>query len=280
MPAARFDGACVLVTGASQGIGLATARAFAQEGAHVALVARNVQKLEEAAEAVRAARRSEAQVVLPLSADVADEQAVRDAVTRATDALGRIGVLVNCAGIYVPQAFLDMPPELFRAHVEVDLMGVVNVTRAVAPGMVARGSGAIVNISSMAGFVGVYGYSAYSAAKFGVMGFSEVLRSELAPHGVRVSVVCPPDVDTPGFAEERAIRPPETAKIAGSAKAASADEIARVVLKAARSRKHLWVPGFGNALLYRLKGVWPELFFWVFDRQIAAVRKTSQETGS
>jgi len=272
--AARFDGAAVLITGASQGIGLATARAFAAEGARVALVARNAERLAAAVDVVRAARRSESQDVLALQADVADERAVAERVAEALDAFGRIDVLVNCAGIYVPKAFVDMPPELFRAHVEVDLMGVANVTRAVAPSMMARGSGSIVNISSMAGFVGVYGYSAYSAAKFGVMGFSEVLRSELKPHGVRVSVVCPPDVDTPGFAEERAIRPPETAKIAGSAKAASADEIARVVLKAARSSKHLWVPGLGNALLYRLKGVWPELFFWVFDRQIASVRKS------
>lgn len=278
MRAARFDGAAVLITGASQGIGLAAARAFAAEGAHVALVARNAERLAAAAEAVRADRRSESQRVLVLQADVADEQAVAKRVAEALDAFGRIDVLVNCAGIYVPQAFLDMPPELFRAHAEIDLMGVANVTRAVAPSMVARRSGSIVNISSMAGFVGVYGYSAYSAAKFGVMGFSEVLRSELKPHGVQVSVVCPPDVDTPGFAEERAIRPPETAKIAGGAKATSADEMARVVLKAAASPRHLWVPGFGNALLYRLKGVWPELIYWVFDRQIASVRKASQET--
>lgn len=274
MAAPRFDGATVLVTGASQGIGLASARAFASEGAHVALVARNVERLETAAAAVRAACRSEGQRVLALPADVADEAAVREAVARAIETLERIDVLVNNAGIYVPQAFLDMSSELFRAHVEIDLLGVANVTRAVAPGMIARGSGSVVNISSMAGFVGVYGYSAYSAAKFGVMGFSEVLRTELEPHGVRVSVVCPPDVETPGFAEERAIRPLETAKIAGAARVASADEIAPVVLKAARSRKHLWVPGVGNALLYRLKGVWPELFFWVFDRQIAAVRKS------
>ncbi|MCX8007896.1 MAG: SDR family oxidoreductase [Coriobacteriia bacterium] len=273
MGARRYAGSVALVTGASSGIGLAAARAFASEGADVVLLARNLERLERAESEVRSACSSESQRVLAIACDVADEARVRAAVGQAIETLGRIDVLVNCAGIYVPKAFLDMPAEMFRDHVEVDLMGVAHVTRAVAPGMVARGSGAIVNISSMAGFVGVYGYSAYSAAKFGVMGFSEVLRSELAPHGVRVSVVCPPDVDTPGFAAERAIRPPETARIAGSAKAASAEEIARVVLRAASGRRHVWVPGVGNALLYRLKGVWPELFFWVFDRQIAAVRK-------
>ncbi|GAV31690.1 MAG: SDR family oxidoreductase [Coriobacteriia bacterium] len=278
MAARGFDGSVALVTGASSGIGLATARAFASEGAHVALIARNPERLEQAAAAVREAARSQSQRVLALAADVADERAVSEAVDRCLAELGRIDVAVNCAGIYVPQPFLEMSPELFRAHVEVDLMGVAHVTRAVAPGMVKRGSGAIVNVSSMAGFVGVYGYSAYSAAKYGVMGFSEVLRSELAPHGVRVSVVCPPDVDTPGFAAEKAIRPPETAKIAGNAKAVSADEIAAVILKAARSKKHLWVPGAGNALLYRLKGVWPELFFWVFDRQIGQVRSAKCKT--
>jgi 3-dehydrosphinganine reductase len=272
----RFDGSVVLITGASSGIGLATARAFAAQGAHLALIARNPERLEQAASAVRAAALASSQRVLAFPVDVADEQAAQDAVERTRADLGRIDVLVNCAGIYVPQAFLEMPPELFRAHIEVDLMGVAHVTRAVAPGMVERGSGAIVNVSSMAGFVGVYGYSAYSAAKYGVMGFSEVLRSELAPHGVRVSVVCPPDVDTPGFAAERAIRPPETAKIAGSAKTVSADAIARVILKAARSTKHLWIPGASNALLYRLKGVWPELFFFVFDRQIAQVRSAKR----
>lgn len=247
------------------------ARAFAAQGARVTMIARDPVRLEQAAAAVREAAGSGDQRVLALPADVADEPAVRAAVERVHTELGCIDVLVNCAGIYVPQAFLDMEPDLFRAHVEVDLMGVANVTRAVAPGMVERGSGAIINVSSMAGFVGVYGYSAYSAAKYGVMGFSEVLRSELKPHGVRVSVVCPPDVDTPGFAAERAIRPPETAKVAGNAKVVSADEIARVILKAAAGTKHLWIPGASNAMLYRLKGVWPELFFWVFDRQIAEV---------
>lgn len=242
----------------------------------MALIARNPERLDKAASAVREAASTGTQRVLAFSVDVADEQAARDAVERTRADLGRIDVLVNCAGIYVPQAFLDMPSELFRAHIEVDLMGVANVTRAVAPGMVELGDGAIVNVSSMAGFVGVYGYSAYSAAKYGVMGFSEVLRSELAPHGVRVSVVCPPDVDTPGFAAERAIRPPETAKIAGGARVVSPDDIARVILKAARGKKHLWIPGATNTLFYRLKGLWPELFFFVFDRQIAQVRSAKR----
>ncbi|MCE5190771.1 MAG: SDR family oxidoreductase [Actinomycetia bacterium] len=272
----RFAGMSVLITGGSSGIGLATAEAFAAQGANVAVVARHPGRLEDAVARVEAARRTPQQVVSGLAADVADLEQVLDAAKRAAEECGPIDILVNNAGIYIPGDFMDLPLESFRATIDIDLLGMVYLTRAVAGPMIERGSGHIINISSMAGYVGVFGYTSYSAAKFGVMGFSEVLRSELKPHGVVVSVVCPPDVDTPGLAVERTLRPPETEKIAGTVKAVSPDFIAGWILKAAAGTKYLYMPGFTNAALYRLKGVWPELFFAVFDHDIASVRRNGQ----
>jgi len=270
--AARFSNATVLITGGSSGIGLATAKAFAREGAHVVLIARNQEKLEKARNEVQAHALSDSQKIVAIPCDVSDADSAERAAREAESRCGPIDILVNCAGIFLPEEFLTHSPELFRTHIEIDLFGVVNMTRAVAPSMVARGRGSIVNVSSMAGFIGVYGYTAYSAAKFGLMGFSEALRSELKPHGVTVSVVCPPDVDTPGLAAEKEVRPPETEKIAGTVKAWPPEAVARVILAAASSRKFLHIPGATNAFLFRLKGIFPELFYWVFDRQIASVR--------
>lgn len=269
----RFRDRSVLITGGSSGIGLAAAEAFAAEGANVAIVARHPGRLAEAVTRIEAARRSQEQAVLGLAADVAELDQVLDAAARAADACGPVDILVNNAGIYVPGHFMELPLESFRDTIDIDLLGMVYLTRAVAGPMIERGSGHIINVSSMAGYIGVFGYTSYSAAKFGVMGFSEVLRSELKPHGVVVSVVCPPDVDTPGLAVEKTLRPAETEKIAGNVKAVSAEKIAARILKAASGRKYLHMPGLANALLYRLKGVWPELFFAVFDGDVAAVRK-------
>jgi 3-dehydrosphinganine reductase len=263
---------------ASSGIGLATARAFAHEGAHVVLVARNQEKLEKARNEVQAHALSDSQKIVAVPCDVSDADSAERAAREAESRCGPIDILVNCAGIFLPEEFLTHSPELFRKHIEIDLFGVVNMTRAVAPSMVARGRGSIVNVSSMAGFIGVYGYTAYSAAKFGLMGFSEALRSELKPHGVTVSVVCPPDVDTPGLAAEKEVRPPETEKIAGTVKAWPPEAVARVILAAASSRKFLHIPGATNAFLFRLKGIFPELFYWVFDWQIASVRNERAQT--
>ncbi|MDZ4166687.1 MAG: SDR family oxidoreductase [Coriobacteriia bacterium] len=263
----------VLVTGGSSGIGLAVAERAARRGAHVTLVARDTVRLEAARESVTAARASDAQRVAAHSADVASWSAMSETVREAEAALGPVDILVTSAGYCYPARFVDMSAAEIEDQIGVNLLGTVYATRAVAPSMIERGHGHIAMISSMGGLIGVYGYGGYSPAKFGVIGLAEVLRCELKPHGIGVSVVCPPNVNTPGYAREVAIEPPETARINGNAKAMDPDAVARHVIAAIDRRRFMVLPGTGYGLLARLKGLVPEVFFAMFDRDVAAARK-------
>ena len=205
--AVKLPGARVLITGGSSGIGLATARQFARHGADIVLLARNIERLEAACEAVSTERRDSSQLVWTSSVDITDTAAVAMTVAELADEGFTPDILVNCAGGIEAVEFERMGLETFRHVMETYFFGLVNVTDAVLPFMTARGSGAIVNVSSVAGFIGVYGYTAYSSAKLATMGFSECLRKEVKPLGLSVHVVCPPDTDTPFLTYEKSHRP-------------------------------------------------------------------------
>lgn len=254
----------VFITGGSSGIGLALAEIYQGRGDRVAIAGRDAEKLNAASQG-----RFETYQL-----DVSD----RHAVSAVTEAYVRNhngqapDVVINCAGVMIPGEFISMPDEHFWPNVKIDFAGTVHVCKAFAPLMVKRGSGHIVNVASVAGFLGIYGYTGYSAAKFAVMGFSEALRFELEPHGVVVSVVCPPDTKTPGLEAEVAMRPPETDAIAGSIKPVSAQHVARAVIKGIDKKKRVIIIGGLSKLYYRLKGVWPELFYWIVSSDVRKTR--------
>ena len=268
-----WRGKRVLITGASSGLGLATAELLAARGAHLALVARDLGRLEAAQEAALSARSDASTKVLIYSCDVSSWDEMSAAASRAETALGAIDVLAACAGFCTPGRFTELAVTEFEDHVDANLLGVIYASRAVAPQMMARRDGHIAMVGSMGGLVGVYGYTAYSAAKFGVTGFAEVLRCELKPHGVGVSLMCPPNMETPGYARELAVEPPETAAINGIAKVSPPEDIARIFLHGIEKNHFLILPGLSNKLLYRFEGFWPELFFAIFDRKVAGVRR-------
>lgn len=263
----------VVITGASSGMGLAAAELVAAAGAHVSLLARDPGRLEAAGEVVGARRARADQRVTALTCDVSDRAAVEGALVAAEEAAGPVDVLLTCAGFCEPQRFVEAEVDDIVRHVEVNLLGTIYAARAVAPSMIERGSGHIGLVSSMGGLVGVYGYSAYSAAKFGVTGFAEVLRSELRPHGVGVTLACPPNMDTPGYAREVATQPRETAAINGMARTIPPSLAAAELVRAIERNRFLVVHGVSNRLLYRLEGLWPELFHRVFDSKVAGAQR-------
>jgi len=188
----------VLVTGASQGIGAAIARAFAAEiaGARLALVARNEVALGRVARRCEEAG-AEAEA---LACDVTDEAAVTAMAAAVHRRFGRVDVLVNNAGLFRPGSFLTMAAADFDQVLAANLRSVFLVSRAIVPGMVARGRGDIFNMSSIAGLQAYPGGAAYCAAKFGVTGLSQVMRTELREHGVRVCTVHPGATVSPSWA--------------------------------------------------------------------------------
>jgi NADP-dependent 3-hydroxy acid dehydrogenase YdfG len=187
-----------LITGSSSGIGAATARRLAAEGAAVALVARRRGRLEELAGAIR----GEGGTALVLEADVTCEQQAVEAVERTVAELGRLDTVANNAGVMLLGPALDAPVADWDQMVAVNVQGMFYVAHAALPHLVRaagdspRGVADLVSISSTAGRVARPGSSVYSLTKFGVAAFSEALRQEMLTHRVRVSVVEPGTVDT------------------------------------------------------------------------------------
>jgi NAD(P)-dependent dehydrogenase (short-subunit alcohol dehydrogenase family) len=191
----RIDGSVIVVTGASSGIGRATARALAARGARLALLARDPDALADtAAECTSGAR------PLLLPADVGDPDAVEAAAAAAQDRYGRIDGWVNAAGVEMFGSFLDVPLADIRRVLEVDLLGCVYGTRAALGRMVERGHGVVVNISSLLGIVAQPYGAGYTMAKFGIRALGSCLRQELRLAGIRDVSVCtvlPTAIDTP-----------------------------------------------------------------------------------
>ncbi|MDO9130653.1 MAG: SDR family oxidoreductase, partial [Anaerolineales bacterium] len=228
---AHWNDKTVLITGGSSGIGLALGRLLAAQGGHVWLIARRREVLEAALEQVKAAAIRPEQRFGMVSADLSVPEQAFSAVEQVKGQAGVPDVVINSAGAAHPGYVQDLSAEIFRWMMAVNYFATAYVTKAVLPGMLARRSGHIINISSAAGFIGVFGYTAYGASKFAVAGFSEVLRAEMKQYGIRVSVVFPADTETPQLDYENQFKPPETKAISGTAKAMKPEQVARIILR-------------------------------------------------
>src|SRR5437660_8449461 len=187
-----LSGQVVAVTGASSGIGEATALACAQAGAAVALAARRAERIQSLAERIV----SEGGRAIAVPTDVGEEAQARAFVERAQAELGRLDVLVNNAGVMLLGAIENAPTEEWRQMIHVNVLGVLYCTHAALPLMHEQGSGHIINISSVAGRVARAGSAVYNLTKWGIGAFSEALRQEAVPLGVRVTVIEPGAVAT------------------------------------------------------------------------------------
>ncbi|HSZ04270.1 MAG TPA: SDR family NAD(P)-dependent oxidoreductase [Solirubrobacteraceae bacterium] len=182
----------IAVTGASSGIGEATALACARAGAAVALAARRMDRIEELAERIT----GDGGTALAVQTDVADEAQARAFIERAHGELGRLDGLVNNAGVMLLGPIENAPTEEWRRMIDVNVYGVLYCTHAALPLMHAQGAGTIVNVSSVAGRFARAGSGVYNLTKFGVGAFSESLRQEAVPMGVRVTLIEPGAVRT------------------------------------------------------------------------------------
>ncbi|MFN3762127.1 MAG: SDR family NAD(P)-dependent oxidoreductase [Anaerolineae bacterium] len=248
-----LQGRVALVTGASSGIGRATALLLAREGAHLALVARREERLQEVAREIEGMGRE----ALVLPADVTCQEEVERAVAQTVARWGRVDILAACAGAYIRAPVLQMTVADVERSMAVNFYGVLHAVLAVLPHMVARRSGHILIVSSADGKKGIPPDGPYVAAKFAVAGLGDVLRQELRPYGIAVTTVFPGRVDTPMIAHLRV--PAISAKI-------PPERVARAILRALRRRTPEVILPFQVRLFVFVSALFPSLGDW-FTRQ-------------
>ena len=188
-----FDGKTVLVTGAARGIGRATALAFAEEGARLALADINTQGVEETAALVREKDREATAHTVDITEKAKVDQLVADVVSH----YGRVDVLANVVGWSDTTYFIDETPDYWHRIISINLMGPIYLCRAVLDPMIKQGGGSIVLTSSDAGKVGTKGETVYAAAKAGVIGFIKSLAREICRYNIRINGIAPGPTDTP-----------------------------------------------------------------------------------
>jgi ribitol 2-dehydrogenase len=191
-----LDGQTAIVTGASSGIGLACARLLFDAGCSVAVVGRSAARLQPAVDGIPSDR------AMIVECDVRDDNAVRAMVASVEQAWGRVDILINSAGLFQTAALAETTNELWDDMWQTNVNGTFYPTRAVVPGMLERGSGTVVVMSSVAAHRAYSGNAAYSASKYAVTGFARALSSEVRRKGVRVVNVMPGPVDTPIWGEK------------------------------------------------------------------------------
>jgi short-subunit dehydrogenase len=267
-----------VVTGASSGIGRATAMALAARGAHLVLIARDSESLQRAAEECRSAGAE----TLTVAADISDPECVEAAARRAVEHFGRIDAWVNAASVMMFGSLLEVPLDDVRRVLDVNLMGYVHGCRAALPRMIAQGRGVVVNVSSLLGVVALPYGSSYTMAKFAIRGLGGSLRQELRLSGVRGVKVCtvlPGPIDTPIFSN--------AANYSGRRSSAlppvcTPERVARIIVNQIRvPRAEVIAGGFlGHAFFLQhkvLPGTAERVLAWETDRWCLSRHETAPD---
>lgn len=257
----------VFITGGSSGIGLSAAKQLAAAGANIIIFSRDRARLETAAREIADVKKDAHVRVGYMPLDVSDNDMTARVMQDAVAGIGVPDVLINSAGRSSPNYFTNVPYDQFDATLKTNLYGVRNTVAALFPHMKKNG-GHIINVSSIAGFIGVFGFTDYSASKFGLMGFSEALRSESKQFNIRVSVLCPPDTDTPMLQAENATKPKETIAVSESGGLLQPDYVAKVMIACIGTNRFMIIPGFMGKLTYIAKRLLPGLVEAIMDWEI------------
>lgn len=265
------SGTHVIISGGSKGIGKSLAKKYASLGAHVTIIARNQADLQAAKLEIEKSRKNkDVQKIRAVSLDLTKisfpdnlfsdiTQSQQDLIDNILGEHERCDILINSCGSSIPGRFGDLSQNQFEFMMQVNYMSAVNLTRLLLPIMQARSvackaasrsyNGRIVFVSSMCGLMSFYGYSAYSASKFALVGLAEALHMELKPFDIGVTVAFPADTDTPGFEEENKIKPAITAEMSKTSSVFNPDDVADAIVSDVRAKRFTSALGLENQLV-------------------------------
>lgn len=258
----------VIITGGSSGIGLEIARLYIERGFRVSLIARRASILAEAEASLDGLAKKHGASIFTGVADVADEAALKAAVEQCEAAFGPCDLLVTSAGQVEPAPFEQMQASQFNAQIFTNVIGTANAVRAVYQGMITRGRGKIMVISSAAAWIGIHGYSAYCASKSALIGFVEALRSEAKSKGIAVSICFPPDTITPQYQAELPKRSAAANALMGSQAPWPVTEVASRIVSAIERGKTTLHFGLSLTLLSYLGPLVKPILYWSAERSL------------
>src|SRR5258706_1992564 len=262
-----------IVTGGSSGMGREFGRSLGDAGYGLPLVAGRKELLDEAAADIASHFKNPTQRVFTRSADVSEVRQAEAAVQACIVELGTPDLVVTSAGVAVPGYFGDTSLEAHERSMAVNYFGSLYVVRAALPSMRERRKGRLVFISSGAGLMGLFGYTTYSPSKFALRGLAEALRAELSAENIGVSIVYPPDTETPMLEEENKIKPEETKLITGVVKTWSAEAVAEGIMRGISRGAFRITPGMAITMMNRAPGVTIPLLSWYCDWLVAGLRR-------
>jgi len=260
-----------IITGGSSGIGLAAARKLVEEGFNITLIARRETQLTTAKNLLTESLASDKQRVITFSADVSDRNEITDAILKAIEVLGPPDTLITSAGMALPGYFRDISIDTFEQSMAVNYLGTVYAVKVSLPFMMENG-GNILMVSSGAGLIGIFGYTAYSPTKFALRGFAESLHAELRQTKVQVSIVYPPDTETPQLSQENLTKPEETKIMTETAGVWSADTVAEHMINGIKKGKFAITPGVELTILYRMGSLIIPLIQWFWSFKTKNIR--------
>ena len=238
-----FKGKMAIIPGGSKGMGKATARDFVQLGGSVCIIARGMEALKETEEECNKLKSDDSQFVEIISCDTTDMDKLKPLLTDFIDKHGLPDYLFNFVGYAYAQYIEKLSLEHFKKNMDVNYYGQLVPTLIVLPYFMDAKTGYITFTSSVAGFMAVMGYTTYVPSKFALVGLAEILRHELLPYNIKVSVLFPTDTDTPGLAEENKLKPEECKIISEVGTVMTAEEVAEVFIDGILNERFEILPG-------------------------------------
>jgi 3-dehydrosphinganine reductase len=267
-----FEGKTAVISGGSKGIGKETAKEIVRLGGSVCVISRGAEALEKAISEIESLCVREDQFIESFTCDTTDHDALEPLLKEFVERRGTPDYLINVVGYAYPEYIEKLSFEDFKKNMDINYYGQVVPLIILLPYFIKAQKGHVSFVSSMAGFMGIIGYASYSPSKYALVGLAEVLRHEMKPYNISVSVLYPPDTDTPGFEIENQTKPPETAILSETAKLFTAEQVAEAYVQGIMKKKFHIVIGEGR-WIWPLSRFFPRLVHMIIDQDLNKARK-------